>query len=408
MSFFHKEITRREFCKLAIKSGIGFSVLPLLLDNLCCDALASGKSSGLGFIKASEALYYKRLDGKKVQCLLCPRMCVLSEGMRGFCRARENRGGKQYTLVYGNPTAVHIDPIEKKPLFHFLPGTPVFSIATAGCNFRCKNCQNWQISQTPPEETYNRDLPPEKVVEEALSSGCPSIAYTYAEPVVFFEYMLDTAKKAKAGGIRNVLHSNGSMNSAPAEEISLYLDGANIDLKGFRQDFYQKIAQGQLSSVLSTLKIFRANKVHLEITNLVIPGHNDDIKTVGEMCKWICGELGEDTPIHFSRFHPTYRLKNLAATPTKTLEKARDKAISCGLRYVYIGNVPLHAAEHTYCPKDGKVLIRRMGYKILENNIENGRCKYCGTPIPGVWGPPSPSAQGSSKRNIDKVGVYTG
>ncbi|MBN1871002.1 MAG: AmmeMemoRadiSam system radical SAM enzyme [Candidatus Omnitrophica bacterium] len=392
--FFSKKVTRREFCKLCVKGGIGIAVLPFAVDALRNPVNAAESKEGLGFIVSREALYYKKIDKNTVQCLLCPRSCVLKDGMRGFCRVREPRGGKQYTLVYGNPTAVHVDPIEKKPLFHFLPGTSVFSIATAGCNYRCKNCQNWQISQSGPEDTYNQSLPPEAVVDKTLQYKCPTIAYTYTEPAIFYEYMLDTAKAAKALGIRNVLHSNGSLNAAPAEELSLYLDGANIDLKGFTQDFYSKVPEGDLDTVLNTLKILRKNKVHLEITNLVIPTLNDDMKTIKEMCRWVVGELGCDTPLHFSRFHPTFKMKNLSPTSIKTLEEARDVARTAGLNYVYIGNIPYHEAENTYCPKDGKVVIKRLGYQIIENHLSNGKCGFCGTEIPGVWDTTTPLHNG--------------
>ena len=404
---FSKRISRREFCKLFVRGGIGLAAFPFVLDALENGALAAETTGGLGFVSKREALYYKKIDKNTVQCTLCPRNCVLKDGMRGFCRVREPQGGRHYTLVYGNPTAVHVDPIEKKPLFHFLPGTPVFSIATAGCNYRCRNCQNWQISQFGPEDTRNQSLPPKAVVEKTLQYECPTIAYTYTEPAVFYEYMLDTAKAAKAHGIRNVLHSNGSLNKAPAEEISLYLDGANIDLKGFTQDFYSRVPEGDLDTVLSTLKILRKNRVHVEITNLVIPTLNDDMPTIKKMCKWIVDELGKDTPLHFSRFHPTFKMKNLSPTSVKTLEEARGVAMATGLNYVYIGNIPYHKAEHTYCPNDGKVVIKRLGYQIVENNISNGKCRFCGTAIPGVW--ESSATHKNNSSSIQKrYSVYLG
>ena len=256
---FKKKVSRREFCRICLLGGMGLAISPILMDLIKKTAHAEGVKGGKGFVNLKEAMYYKKLDEKTVQCLLCPRLCVLKNGMRGFCRVREARDNKYYTLAYGNPTAVHVDPIEKKPLFHFLPATPVFSIATAGCNFRCKNCQNWHISQSPPEDTYNEYLPPAAVVNATLKHGCPSIAYTYTEPVVFYEYMLDTSKAAKAYGIRNTIHTNGAFNSKPAEELSLYLDAANVDLKGFTQEFYSKIPEGDLDSVLNTIKIFKRN-----------------------------------------------------------------------------------------------------------------------------------------------------
>lgn len=399
------KLSRREFCKLCLLGGVGLAISPLLMDLFKKSAHAAQEKGGMGFVNVKEAMFYKRLDEKTIQCYLCPRNCVLKNGMRGFCLVRGPRDGKHYTFVYGNPTAVHVDPIEKKPLFHFLPATSAFSIATAGCNYRCKNCQNWQISQFPPEETYNQYLPPKAVVEETIKYKCPTIAYTYTEPAVFYEYMLDTAKIAKAHGIRNIFHSNGALNPEPAEEISLYLDGANIDLKGFTQGFYSKIPEGDLETVLNTIKILKKNRVHVEITNLVVPPFNDDIKMIRNMCKWIRDEVGKDTPLHFSRFSPTYKLKNLSPTPVKTLEEARKVAIEEGLQYVYIGNVPRHEAENTYCPKDGKVLIRRIGYHIIENNIVNGKCKFCGLDISGVW---SEDVEQKTSKSLKKTSKYLG
>ena len=382
---FKKKLSRRDFCKLCLYGSAGLALSPLLIDWFKKSVFAFQRKSGTGFINLKEAMYYEKIDENTIQCRLCPRNCVLKNGMRGFCRVREPRDGKHYSLVYGNPTAVHIDPIEKKPLFHFLPGTYAFSIATAGCNLRCKYCQNWEISQFPPDETFNYYLPPDEVVNKTSTSDCLTIAYTYTEPSVFYEYMLDTAKIAKAKGIRNIYHSNGSLNPEPLEELSLYLDGANIDLKGFTQEFYSKISEGYLDTVLNTLKILKKNGVHVEITNLVIPSLNDDLKIIREMCRWIRDELGEGVPVHFSRFYPTFKLKNLPPTPIRTLEKIHSIAKEEGLQYVYIGNVAGHKTESTYCPNDKKVLIKRAGYRILENNIINGKCKFCGMEIPGVW-----------------------
>ena len=332
-----------------------------------------------------EAMFYKRIDDKTVQCELCPRGCTLSEGQRSFCRAREPKDGKLRTLVYGEVCSAHIDPIEKKPLFHFLPASRAFSIATAGCNFRCKYCQNWQISQFTPEEVYNFQLSPQDVVNEALKSNCPTIAYTYTEPSIFYEYMLDTAKLAKNRGVRNIYHSNGSLMAKPVEELSLYLDAADIDLKGFTQDFYSEVCAGYLETVLTTLKILKKNLVWLEITNLVVPTLNDDLAKISQMCVWIKENLGPDVPIHFSRFWPQYKLTNLYPTPVETLEKARGAASNAGLNYVYIGNVPGHEGENTFCAKCKLPIIKRSGYTILANHILNGMCEVCGNGIPGVW-----------------------
>ncbi|MBU3959063.1 MAG: AmmeMemoRadiSam system radical SAM enzyme, partial [Candidatus Omnitrophica bacterium] len=272
-NIFRRRLSRREFLKEACLFCLGTGVSGLLLDLI-------HKKSAFALSGGYEAKYYKKIDEQTVQCELCPRGCTLSEGQRSFCRVREPKEGKLYSLVYAQACSAHIDPIEKKPLFHFLPGTPIFSIATAGCNFRCKFCQNWQISQFPPEETVNYELSPVEIVEQTLRNNCPSIAYTYTEPSIFYEYMLDTAKIAKAKGIKNMYHSNGSLNPKPAQELSFYLDGANIDLKGFTQEFYSEVCAGYLDTVLETLKILKGNGVWVEITNLVIPTLNDDLDKI--------------------------------------------------------------------------------------------------------------------------------
>jgi len=332
-----------------------------------------------------EALFYDKLDNKIVQCHICPRNCVISPRKRGFCGVRENRGGTLYALSYGKLVAVHIDPIEKKPLFHFLPSTTAFSIATAGCNLRCKFCQNWEISQAKPEEVEYSYIEPQDLVQKIKESGSPAIAFTYTEPTVFYEYMLETAKLAKAQGLRTIMHSAGFINEAPLRQLSKYLDAANIDLKGFTEEYYRKMCEGGLDSVLGTLKILRQEGVHLEITSLVLSGFNDDDETLIKMCLWIKENLGEDTVLHFSRFFPMYKLTHLNPTPVATLERARQIALDCGLKYVYIGNVAGHPAENTYCPKCKKIVIERKGYFVVQNNIVNGKCKFCGEKIEGIW-----------------------
>lgn len=332
-----------------------------------------------------EAMFYTKLDQKIVQCHLCPRNCVIPPSKRGFCGVRENQGGILYTLVYAKPVAVHIDPIEKKPLFHFLPGTSAYSVATVGCNLRCKFCQNWEISQRRPEEVDYINLEPAGLVKNAKDSGSATIAYTYTEPVIFYEYMLETAKLAKAQGLKNIMHSAGYVNEKPLRELVKYLDAANIDLKGFSEDYYAKISEATLGPVLNTLKILKESGVHLEITTLVLPGFNDDPETLKRMCLWIKDNLGADTPLHFSRFFPLYKLAALNPTPVETLEKAREIALASGLKYVYVGNLAGNPAEQTYCPKCKKVVIRRAGYMISEVNLTDGKCKFCGEKIAGVW-----------------------
>jgi pyruvate formate lyase activating enzyme len=278
-----------------------------------------------------------------------------------------------------------LDPIEKKPFFHVLPTTTSFSLATAGCNLQCKFCQNWEISQAFPEEVYNYEASPEMIVKKAKEMGAHSIAYTYVEPTIFYEYMIDISILAKKTGLLNVTHSNGFIHPGPLRNWCNVLDAANIDLKGFSETFYQELCGGQLSPVLQTLKTLKQEKVHLEITNLMIPTKNDEMPLVKEMCLWIKKELGPDTPIHFSRFYPLYKLKHLPPTPVSTLERAREMALSAGLEYVYIGNVPGHAGENTTCPKCKKIVLQRTGYMVRESHIKGGKCVHCGKPIPGIW-----------------------
>jgi pyruvate formate lyase activating enzyme len=322
--------------------------------------------------------------GKIVQCELCPNRCVLDVNQVSKCRARINKDGTLFSRVYGKPCAVHVDPIEKKPFFHFLPGTTAFSIATAGCVLSCKFCQNWQISQASPEDTDTYDLPPEKVVRGAINYKCKSIAYTYTEPTAFYEYMYDTAVIAKKEGVKNTMHSCGYINEKPLRKLSKYLDAADLDLKAFTEEFYQNISGGMLKPVLNSLVVLKEEGVWLEITNLVIPTLNDDMKKIKEMCRWIHKNLGPDVPLHFSRFFPQYKLNNLPPTPVDTLTDARKTAMDAGLKFVYIGNIR-HEGESTFCPKCKKILIERMGYFIKQNNIKNGKCSFCGTSIPGVW-----------------------
>jgi pyruvate formate lyase activating enzyme len=338
-----------------------------------------------GLVKTKLSPYFISLEGGEIQCELCPHRCRVAKGKRGICGVRENRDGKYYSLVYGNPCAVHVDPIEKKPFFHVLPGTTSFSVATAGCNFHCKFCQNWEISQATPEEVYSQEFSPGRVVREAKAMGAHSIAYTYVEPTIFYEYMIDIGALAKKSGLLNVYHSNGFINPAPLKHLCKVLDAADIDLKGFTDNFYRELCSGALNPVLETLKTLKREKVHLEITNLVIPTKNDEMSIVKEMCLWIKKELGADTPIHFSRFYPLYKLKTLPPTPVSALDKARAVASSAGLEYVYVGNVPGHEGENTFCPRCKKVIIHRRGYMVGEINLKAGKCRYCGKPIPGIW-----------------------
>ncbi|KPJ73807.1 hypothetical protein AMJ52_03120 [candidate division TA06 bacterium DG_78] len=376
---FEQTLSRRDFLKRCSMLALSGLILPKLT------RFAEAQEAQYGFIKAQKALYYEKLTNKKVRCLLCPRVCIVTKGKRGFCRVRENRDGEYYTLVHSNPCAVHIDPIEKKPLFHFVPGTTALSIATAGCNFTCKNCQNWDISQARPDETINYHVSPQKLVDLALQHKTPTIAYTYTEPTIFYEYMLETAKIARNKGVLNIYHSNGYINRDPLSGLIPYLDGANIDLKGYSNDFYKDITGGTLSPVLETLKMLKEKGVWFEITNLVIPTKNDTDDMFEQLFSWVKQQLGKETPVHLSRFYPQYKLQNIPPTPVETLKRAAHIAHNVGLEYVYIGNVPGIAEESTYCPQCGMVIIERRGYDIKTINIQNGKCTFCKKNIPGRW-----------------------
>lgn len=366
--------------RTALKLSLSLALFFILL--AACHFLPGiGAESAL-----KEALFYAKLDNQTVQCHLCPRNCVIPAGRRGFCGVRENRGGTLYTLSFAKAVSLtDTDPIEKKPLFHFLPSVKTLSVATAGCNLRCKFCQNWEISQRLPEEVDYTYLEPKDLVKMALSRQLPVLAYTYSEPTIFYEYMLEAAQEAKKAGLRNIMHSNGYINAEPLRKLAKYLDAANIDLKGFTEDYYAKLAEGTLDPVLKSLKILKEEGVHLEITNLILSGYNDDPETIKKMCTWIKDNLGADVPLHFSRAFPIYKLTSINPTPYEVLLRAREVAIGCGLKYVYIGNLAGNPYESTYCPKCGKMIIQRNGYFIAQDNIEEGKCKFCGEKIEGVW-----------------------
>jgi pyruvate formate lyase activating enzyme len=323
----------------------------------------------------------------EVTCELCPRGCVIPEGASGDCRIRVNLDGKLVATTYARPSSLHIDPIEKKPLNHFKPTTQAFSVATAGCNLHCLNCQNWQLSQRGGEEMEHiYRLEPAALVALAQEKECKSIAYTYSDPIVFYEYVYDTSVLAHEAGMSNVFVTAGYINKKPLQKLCRVLDASNTDLKAFDDGFYRRINSATLQPVLDALVTQREEGVWLEVTNLVIPTLNDDLAMIRRMAKWIRDNLGEDTPLHFSRFTPMYRMRNLPPTPTATLELARNEALDAGLHYVYIGNVSGLDASNTYCPRDGTLLIRRTGFHVDENNLTpDGRCPVCKETIPGVW-----------------------
>ena len=321
----------------------------------------------------------------KVQCELCPKNCVIEPGQSGECRVRINVDGVLRTVVYGFACAEHIDPVEKKPLFHFLPGTPIYSIATVGCNLHCRNCQNWEISQANPEESRAVSRPPEKIVELARQANCLSIAYTYSDPVVFYEYTYDTAKLAREKGLRNVLVTAAYINPEPWRRLLRFVDAVNIDLKGITDDFYRTVCSATLKPVQNALVIAKASGVHVEVTNLVIPTLNDKPEQLRELVRWVKANLGADTPLHFSRFFPRYKMRHLPPTSPQTLDTARQIALSEGLNYVYIGNIAAKQGQNTYCPGCKRLLIERTGYIIVQNKLKEGCCPDCGRQIYGAW-----------------------
>jgi len=336
--------------------------------------------------KLKEAMFYKKLDNKVVQCLVCFRGCILKEKERSFCRNKVNIDGVLYSLVYARPSAVHIDPIEKEPAFHVLPGTYILCFGTAGCNFRCKFCHNWHLSQQAIEDMdYVYNLTPEAAVKMAEEKKVPTLSFTYNEPTSFYEYVYDIARLAKERGLKILWHSNGSMNKEALKELLKFTDAVTIDLKGFTQKFYQDVSQAHLEPVLQTLKTIRQEGRWLEIVNLHIPTLNDNPKDVEKMCLWIKDNLGENTPLHFSRFFPNYRLTTLPPTPLSSLEKAYEIAKKSGLNYVTLGNVPGHVRNSTFCPACGKRLIHRSHFDVLSNQVVGGKCKFCAKEIPGIW-----------------------
>jgi len=332
-----------------------------------------------------EARYWDKMEDRKVTCRLCPRECVVADRERGYCGVRENRDGVYYTLVHSNVCAEHVDPVEKKPLFHFLPGTTAYSIATAGCNIECKFCQNWEISQFRPEQVRSARRTPKEVANIAGKFECRSIAYTYTEPVIFTEFMYDCSKAGRQKGIRSIMISNGYIQEKPMEDLTTVLDAVKIDLKAFTNKFYRKMCNGTLKPVLDTLRLLRKSGIWFEIVVLIIPFKNDSQEEIKAMCDWIVENLGDSVPLHFSRFFPTYKIKDLPVTPLETLERAWETAKKAGLHFSYIGNVPGHEAENTLCPNCHKVIIERTGFFVRSNKIGSGHCAFCSEKIPGVW-----------------------
>ncbi|MFB3894099.1 MAG: AmmeMemoRadiSam system radical SAM enzyme [Phycisphaerae bacterium] len=333
-----------------------------------------------------DAMLWEPLDGQKVRCHLCGHRCELAAGKYGVCRVRQNVAGSLKTLNYSALVALNVDPIEKKPLFHFLPGTKSLSIAAPGCNFQCEFCQNWQISQSPRSGgIVGEAVSPQQIVTAALNYDCPSISYTYTEPTVFFELAYDTSVAARQRGLKNVFVSNGFLTPLAVEKIAPYLDAINVDLKAFRDETYRRVMKAGLRPVLDCLKALVAAKVWVEITTLVVPGMNDSREELGDIARFIATELGTQVPWHVSRFHADYKMRAAPSTPIETLTMAAELGLAAGLKYVYCGNVPGQADERTRCPSCKTVLIDRWGFTVRAVNLKDGACPNCGTAVDGVW-----------------------
>ncbi len=334
-----------------------------------------------------EAMLYSRLEDGKVQCSLCNHRCIISPSKRGVCGVRENQEGKLCTLVYGRAVSLNVDPIEKKPLFHLFPGSTSFSMAAVGCNFRCLQCQNHEISQMPRDQNGRiggSEVSPSKIVSLAKQYRCRSISYTYTEPTIYFEYAYDAAQQAHQEGIKNIFVTNGYMTQDALKTIQPYLDAANVDLKSFREKFYKGVCGGELKPVLENLRQMRQMGIWVEITTLVIPTLNDSDQEFEDIAEFIAS-LGPEVPWHISAFHPTYKMLNLPRTTASALHRAREIGIRAGLRYVYCGNVPGEEGEDTFCPHCGRRLVERIGFRVTRNDVVNGVCRHCRTKIDGVW-----------------------
>ncbi|MDD5543402.1 MAG: AmmeMemoRadiSam system radical SAM enzyme [Acidobacteriia bacterium] len=338
---------------------------------------------------ATEARWWSPLENKRVVCNLCPRYCKIGEDQAGFCFIRKNEGGRLVTLGYGQPAAIQIDPIEKKPLNHFLPGTEIFSMGTAGCNMGCFFCQNWDISKAKSDQVHSVSLSPEEVVQNAIQNGCPSIAFTYNEPTIWAEYVIDISKVAHQHGIKTVMVTNGYITDEAFSEVYQWIDAANVDLKAFTEDFYSHITLTHLEPVLKTLKRLKnETSVWFEVTNLIIPSHNDAEEETRQLAQWILDNLGDSVPLHFTAFHPDFKLRDKPRTPHTTLHRARQMAMDLGLKYVYEGNVLCSESQTTYCPSCRKSLIQRSWHDVLKYHISpQGQCEFCGAVIAGVFTP---------------------
>jgi pyruvate formate lyase activating enzyme len=381
------KITRREFLKKCADCGLVLGAMPFVGGLGAVESVFSNVTGAQG-LSSQEALYYKQLSGGSVKCLLCPNHCVLERGQRGTCRVRDNTNGKLYTRVYGYTARVRGDAMEKGPFFHFLPGTSSVALGTVGCNLHCLYCQNWEFTQIKPEDLKPppQYLPPASLVSQAKKYGRPTITFTYSEPVVAIEYVLETARLAKQQGIKTLVKTGAYVNPGPMAALCKTIDGINIDFKGYSDSFYRDVCGGKLDSVLEAIKTAHKYAPWLELTAMTVPGKNDSANQFRQQCQWIMKNLGPDVPLHVSRFFPSYRLRNLQATPIDKLRELRKIAYEEGLHYVYLGNLQGDPGESTYCPKCGIKMIKRIGYNVTMTGLDSyGRCTKCGLKIPGKW-----------------------
>lgn len=373
-------LSKRDFLKASV-GGVCALCLPALSD----DNTGRAQMAQRGLMRPRPGRWFSQTTNRKVRCELCPWRCELEPGERARCRVRANRNGVGYTLAYGNPVLVQEDPVERKPFFHVLPGSRALSVSTAGCNLECKFCEVWDMALVDPEEVHAYDMPPKRLVEHAKAAGLRSISYAFGEPVVFYEYMLETAALAKEQGLLNLLHTAGYIRPEPLKELGRSIDAVNVDLKGFDPEFYRNVCGGTREPVLESLKLLKEAGTHVEITNILIPTLNDDLGTIRQMCQWIKDELGADVPIHFARFYPLHKLANLPPTPVSALDNARNTALEVGLEFVYIAKVTGHTGENTFCPGCGEAVITRFGFVIDQMHLADGKCGHCGRTIAGRW-----------------------
>ena len=329
----------------------------------------------------TEGVLFDQLPENRARCNVCEHRCVRSEGKIGFCGTRKNIDGKIYSLIYNTVSSEAVDPIEKKPLYHFLPGTLSYSLGSIGCNFRCEHCQNWNISQVTLEEAHTREITPEEAVRRAKAAGCKSISWTYNEPAIWHEYTYDSAVLAKEAGLKTVYVTNGYITPEALKRMAPVLDAYRVDIKSFSESFYKEVCSAKLAPVLASTKLAKELGMHVEVINLIIPGRNDSREEITQLVKWMHDNLGADTPLHFTRFHPMYMMTDALPTPVETLEMAHDIAVKEGMRFVYTGNVPGHKYENTYCPQCGTLLVDRTGFMVSEYNIKDEKCPRCGEEI---------------------------